>query len=338
MPRTTTMKDVAEAAGVSVMTVSRAFKDDASVKAKTRELIHKTADEMGYVFDTVASNLRTQRSNFVAVIIPSVNNANFASTLRGLSDEIEATGRQVLLGNSNYSLKREEQLIDQLLQRRPDAIVLTGGRHSQRARQRLLAARIPVIETWDLPDNPVDHVVGFSNAATMEALVDHLMKRGRKNIAFIGGDTGEDTRGAERRSGFVAAMLERGLSAHRLAGVGPPPASMSTGAEAMARILTDFPDADAVIGVSDLAAFGALTECQRRGVAVPDQVAIAGFGAYEISRVCVPSLTTVDVQPREIGRSAAKLILEILDGEPSHAPRKSLLRVPTKISVGGSAP
>lgn len=338
MPRTPTMKDVAHAAGVSVMTVSRAFKDDASVKAKTRALIHKTADDMGYVFDTVASNLRTQRSNFVAVIIPSVNNANFAATLRGLSDEIEATGRQVLLGNSNYSLEREEQLIDQLLQRRPDAIVLTGGRHSERARRRLELAGIPVIETWDLPENPVDHVVGFSNAKTMEALVDHFIERGRTKIAFIGGDTGEDTRGAERRSGFISAMVDRNLSAQRLVGVGPPPASMLTGAQAMAQILSRYPDLDAVIGVSDLAAFGALTECQRQGIDVPTQVAIAGFGAYEISRVCVPTLTTVDVQPREIGRHSARLILDILDGEPSEDRKRTVLRVPTKISVGGSAP
>lgn len=320
------------------MTVSRAFKDDASVRRKTRELIHKTADEMGYVFDTMASNLRTQRSNFVAVIIPSVNNANFAATLRGLSDEIEASGRQILLGNSNYSLKREEQLIDQLLQRRPDAIVLTGGRHSERARQRLVAAGIPIIETWDLPEDPVDHVVGFSNAETMEALVEHLVSHGRTKIAFIGGDAGDDNRGADRRSGFIAAMSSRNLLADRLVGVGSPPASMQTGADAMSKILSDYPDSDAVIGVSDLAAFGALTECQRRGVSVPEDIAIAGFGAYDIASVSVPTLTTVDVRPREIGRLSARLILEILDGDPGKATRKTFLRVPTTISVGGSAP
>lgn len=332
------MKDVAQAAGVSVMTVSRAFKHDASVKEKTRELIHETAEEMGYVFDTMASNLRTQRSNFIAVIIPSVNNANFAATLRGLADEIEASGRQVLLGNSNYSMKREEKLIDQLLQRRPDSIVLTGGRHSDRARQRLIAAGIPVVETWDLPENPVGHVVGFSNAKAMEALVDHFVWRGRTKIAFLGGDIGDDNRGADRRAGFVAAMAARGLPTDRLVGVGSPPASMRTGAEAMAQLLVDFPDSNAVIGVSDLAAFGALTECQRRNVNVPGDIAIAGFGAYEIASVSVPTLTTVDVQPREIGRQAAKLILDVLDREPHRSLKKKILRVPTNLRIGETAP
>lgn len=338
MTRSPTMKDVAQAAGVSVMTVSRAFKHDASVKEQTRELIHKTAEEMGYVFDTMASNLRTQRSNFVAVIIPSVNNANFADTLRGLSDEIEASGRQILLGNSNYSLQREEQLIDQLLQRRPDAIVLTGGRHSDRARQRLKASGIPIVETWDLPEDPVGYVVGFSNAATMATLVDHLVQRGRTKIAFIGGETGSDTRGAERRRGFVDAMVSHGLSPDRLMGVGSPPASMKTGAEAMARILTTYPDSDAVIGVSDLAAFGALTECTRQGVRVPDDIAIAGFGAYEIASVSVPTLTTVDVQPREIGRQSARLILEILDGKTGGLGEHKTIRIPASLSLGDSAP
>jgi len=114
-----TMKDVAAAAGVSVMTVSRAFKEDGLVKQETRDHIRLTAETIGYVFDGTASNLRTKRSNFIAVIIPSVNSANFADTVRGLSDVVEASGRQILLGISDYDIRREEKLVNQLLQRRP---------------------------------------------------------------------------------------------------------------------------------------------------------------------------------------------------------------------------
>ncbi|MEJ6395863.1 LacI family DNA-binding transcriptional regulator [Gymnodinialimonas sp. 2305UL16-5] len=336
--RAVTMKDVAKSAGVSVMTVSRAFKNDSSVKEKTRDHIRKTAEEMGYVFDSLASNLRTQRSNFVAIVIPSVNNANFADTVRGLSDEIEASGRQLLIGNSNYDVQREEKLIDQLLQRRPEAIVLTGGRHTDRARQRLQSAGIPVVETWDLPEDPIGHVVGFSNSATMEALVAHIAASGRSRIAFIGGDGNGDTRGAERRRGFVQAMEARGLPADRLVGIGSPPASMHSGAEAMARLLNDQPDVEAVMAVSDLAAFGALTECMRRGISVPGQIAIAGFGAYDIAAVSVPPLTTIDVTPRAIGQKAGAMIVSLLDGQglPGDAPQ--IVEIPTTLSVGGTAP
>ena len=331
-----TMKDVARVAGVSVMTVSRALRDEASVKKETREHIRKAADKIGYVLDEVASNLRTKRTNFVAVIIPSVNSANFADTLAGLGSEIESSGRQLLLGISDYDVVREEKLIAQLLQRRPEAIVVTGGRHTDRARKYLKSSGIPVVETWDLPEEPIEHVVGFSNAATMVALVDHLVTRGRRHIAFIGGDASRDTRGADRLRGFRQAMEAHGMQADRLIPIGAPPASMIKGAAAMRQLLKDMPDTDAVVGVSDLVAFGALTECQRRGVRVPEDIAIAGFGAYEIAAVSVPLLTTIDVQPREIGRRAGELVVSILDGEGPTTPR--ITKVETWLTLGGTAP
>ena len=190
--------------------------------------------------------------------------------------------------------------------------MVTGGRHTDRTRRLLSNAGIPVVETWDLPETPLGHVVGFSNADTMHALVDHLVDRGRVRIAFIGGDTDGDTRGADRRRGFIAALQRHGLKASRLIGAGQPPISMREGAQAMGKLLNDLPDTDAVICVSDLSAFGALTECMRRGISVPDQMAIAGFGDYEISAISVPTITTVNPFPREIGRQTADLIIAVL--------------------------
>jgi LacI family transcriptional regulator, gluconate utilization system Gnt-I transcriptional repressor len=312
--KTPTMADVARLAGVSPMTVSRAFKQDASVSENTRSAILEAADRLGYVFDSTASNLRSQRTDFVAVTIPSINNANFADTVRGLSEGLKARGLQILLGYTDYDINEEERLIEQLLRRRPEAIVLTGGRHTPRARRLLENASIPVIETWDLPETPVGHVVGFSNAAAVRTMVDHFVSKGITRIAFIGGDADRDTRGADRRAGFIAAMTEHGLQADRLIAAGAPPISMREGADAMGRLLNDLPDTQAVICVSDLSAFGALTECQRRGVDVPGQISVAGFGDYEIANICVPSLTTLNPFPREIGTRAAKLILDVLDG------------------------
>jgi len=305
------MKDVAQAAGVSVMTVSRAFRKDTSVGEKTRQRIQETAEHLGYVLDSTAANLRSQRSHFVAVTIPSLNNETFAQTVEALTVNLSGAGFQVLLGHTNYDVNREEELIAELLRRRPEAVVVTGGRHTERARRLLEGIGVPVIETWDLPANPINHVVEFSNADAMGLLVDHLVTQDYRRIAFIGGDDGCDTRGAERRRGFVDAMERRGLDATRLIGVGKPPISMRQGAAAMARVLQDHPDTQAVICVSDPVAFGALTECQRRGVLVPDQMAIAGFGAYEIADISVPTLTTIDPSPFEIGAEAARLVLDL---------------------------
>ncbi len=309
-----TMADVARLAGVSPMTVSRAFKKDSSVSEATRDTILKAADDLGYVFDSTASSLRSQRTDFIAVTIPSINNANFAETVRGLSEGLKPRGLQILLGYTDYDMAEEERLIEQFLRRRPEAIVVTGGRHTPRARRMLENAGVPVIETWDLPADPIGHVVGFSNASAVRAMVDHFVAQGLTRIAFIGGDTTRDTRGADRRAGFISAMQAHGLDATRLIAAGVPPISMREGAEAMDRLLETLPDTQAVICVSDLSAFGALTECQRRGIDVPGRLWIAGFGDYEIAGIAVPALTTINPFPRDIGARTAELILDVLGG------------------------
>lgn len=301
------------------MTVSRAFKTNSSVSEATRLAILKAADDLGYVFDSTASSLRSQRTDFIAVTIPSINNANFADTVRGLSEGLKARGLQILLGYTDYDMAEEERLIEQFLRRRPEAIMVTGGRHTPRARRMLENAQIPVIETWDLPEDPIGHVIGFSNAKAVRDMVDHFVAKDLTRIAFIGGDTSRDTRGADRRAGFIAAMQAHGLDATRLIAAGAPPISMREGAEAMARLLEAFPDTQAVICVSDLSAFGALTECQRRAVKVPERLWIAGFGDYEIAGISVPALTTINPFPRDIGTRTAALILDALDGKQTSA-------------------
>ncbi len=312
--RAPTMADVARLAGVSPMTVSRAFRRHASVSEETRAAIQAAAESLGYIFDATAASFRSQRTDFVAVTIPSINNANFADTVRGLSDGLRERGFEILLGYTDYDIREEERLVGQLLRRRPEAIVVTGGRHTPRTRKLLADARIPVVETWDLPAEPIGSVVGFSNAAAVGILVDHLVASGYRRLAFIGGDADRDTRGSDRRAGFVAALRRHGLDGHRLIAAGTPPISMREGADAMARLLAEFPDTEAVVCVSDLSAFGALTECQRRGIAVPERIAIAGFGNFEIADVAVPSLTTIDPFPRKIGLSTARLIVDLIDG------------------------
>jgi len=329
-----TMADVARIAGVSPMTVSRAFKANTSVGTETRAGILQAAEMLGYVFDATAANLRAQRTDFVAVTIPSINNANFADTVRGLTDGLKARGLQILLGYTDYDMAEEERLIAHLLRRRPEAMVVTGGRHTTRARRMLANAGIPVVETWDLPDQPIDHVVGFSNANAVRHMVDHFVAKGLTRITFIGGDVGLDTCGTDRRLGFIAVMQQHGLNATRLIAAGAPPIAMREGAQAMARVLETLPDTQAVICVSDLSAFGALTECQRRGVAVPAQISIAGFGDYEIGAICVPPLTTINPFPRDIGARAATLILDVLDGRQI---TPAMIRIAPELLLRGSS-
>lgn len=308
-----TMMDVAHLAGVSPMTVSRALKPNTSVSEATREKIRKAADELGYVLDSTAAGLSSRRTGFIAVTIPSINNANFADTLRGLTQVLRETSLQVLLGYTDYDVAEEERLVEQFLRRRPEAIIVTGEAHTDRCRKMLENCGVPVVEMWDLPNKPIGQVVGFSNADAAKLMVDHFYQQGFRKIGFIGGDPSRDTRGQDRRKGFLETMQSHGLETHRMIDSELPPITMREGAASMKKMLQTWPDTEAVMCVSDLSAFGAMTECQRQGLKVPDDMAIGGFGAYDLSEQALPSISTIDVSANEIGKIAANVILDMLN-------------------------
>ena len=331
-PGGVTMQTIADLAGVSAMTVSRALKTDALVSRETRERVLAVVRRTGYLPDATARVFATRRSGFVAVLMPALNHSNFADTLHGMSEVFDAAGLQMLLGDTRYMLSREESLIAELLQRRPEAIVLTGGVHTARSRRMLTNAAIPIVETWDLPAEPLGSVVGFSNREAGAAMARYLHTRGRRRIGYIGGATSRDARGAQRRTGFLSAMRELGLPRARTVGVGKPPSSMSQGAEGLELMLSQWPDTDAIVCVSDLLAFGVLSECQRRGIDVPGQIALAGFGDFEVARVCHPRLTTIAVDCRGIGRLAAEIALRALEAKKrGETPKPETMILETRI-------
>ncbi len=311
------MADVAARVGVSKMTVSRALKrlpgNGGGSSEALRQRIVEASEAMGYVVDQTARTFSSKRSGFVAAVIPSLNNSNFSETAHGITAAVEGSGLQLLLGYSDYRVETEERLVNAMLTRRPEGVILTGGNHTPKACAMLRAAGIPVVETWDLPAAPIEHTVGFSNAAASAALVRHLHAKGYQNIAFIGGTSNRDTRGADRRRGYSEAIRELGLPDGRVISFGQPPISMAQGAEAITQLVRQWPDVDAVVCVSDLSAFGALMECQRRGWKVPKRIAIAGFGDFEVSRSCHPRLTTVAVDCAGIGHAAGELLLRAIE-------------------------
>jgi LacI family gluconate utilization system Gnt-I transcriptional repressor len=308
------MADVARRAEVSAMTVSRALKGGESVSRATREKIMAAVEELGYVLDLSAGALSSKKTGFISVLIPSFNNSNFSETVHGISESLASERKQILVGYTGYDLKREEQLIETMLQRRPEGIILTGGEHTARARQILKTTMVPVIETWDIPDQPIHHLVGFSNAAMIEDMVARLVFRGYRRIAFIGGDESGDFRGIDRRRGYERAIETLGLPRAHVVPVGMPPVSIRHGGPAVVRLMQEWPEVEAVICVSDLCAIGVIMECHRQKWDIPSRLAVAGFGDFEISRYSFPSLTTVSVNCTEIGIQAGNLMLRATEG------------------------
>lgn len=307
-----TMRDVAHAAGVSRMTVSRALKANSPVSKETRERILKVVRDMNYVPDQMAGSLTTKRSGFVAVLVPSLNNLHFAETVQALTEELEKDGLQILLGHTDYSAEREEELVEHMLKRRPEAIVLSYDGHSDRTVALLADSNVPVVELWERPEDPIGYSIGFSNRQAAADMTRALIDKGYSNIAFLGEIDDDWTRGAARRKGFVDAMQDAGLSAHRILRSGKPPLSIEEGAAAGVLLLKEFPDTDCIFCVSDAPAFGVLSVMPQLGKNVPDDMGVVGFGNFEVSRFAKPTITTVSIDPKAIGRQTGQLISSLL--------------------------
>ena len=305
------MSDVAERAGVSKMTVSRVLAGR-SVSQATRERVQKIIDELGYVADAAAGALSSGRSEFVAVLVSSLSSSNFSDTVRGLNAALSPHGLQLLLGDTDYRLEQEELLVRSMLRHQPRCVALTGGRHTEATRTLLQRAGIPVVEMWDLPADPIDTAVGFSNATAARAMVRHLHASGYRRIGFIAGASERDRRGLDRMRGYVAEMKALGLGEPRVIRLGESPITMSHGAPAIGALLEAWPDTEAVMCVSDMSAFGAIMECHRRGLSVPGDIAVAGFGNFEVSWCCQPTITTVSVDAYGIGLRAGETLLAAL--------------------------
>ncbi len=333
---TVTMRDVARAAGVSRMTVSRALRKDSPVSQETRDRILKVVRDMNYVPDQMAGSLTTKRSGFVAVLVPSLNNLHFAETVQALTQQLEGIGMQILLGHTDYSLAREEQLVETMLRRRPEAIVLSYDGHSDRTLQLLADAHVPVIELWERPEDPVAHTIGFSNRDAAALMTKALIAQGYRNIAFLGEAEDAWTRGAARRRGFSDAMAAAGLSAHRLLRYGKPPLSIEDGAAAVPALLDQFPDTDCIFCVSDAPAFGALSALKGAGRQVPGDIGVAGFGNFEVSRFATPAISTVTVDPKTIGETTGQMIAELLSNKESQPRDTRHVTVQAEVTLRGS--
>ena len=307
-----TMRDVAKAAGVSRMTVSRALKKDSPVSKETRDHILKIVKEMNYVPDQMAGSLTTGKSGFVGVLLPSLNNLHFARTVQSLTEVIEKLDLQVLLGHTDYSQEREEKIVEMMLRRRPEVMVLSYDGHTDRTIALLRDAAIPVIEIWETPEKPIQHTVGFSNEKAAFDMTQALIHRGFKRIVFLGEKQDDWTRGAARRKGFQTAMRAAGLNDAASFRYGLPPLSIENGAAAVPHLLEKFPDVDCIFCVSDIAAFGVQSRLQQMGKSVPDDVSVVGFGNFEVSRFSSPTISTVVVDPVKIGRCTGELIAKIL--------------------------
>jgi LacI family gluconate utilization system Gnt-I transcriptional repressor len=305
-----TLSDVAKVAGVSPITASRALNTPGLVSPDTLKKVRAAIERTGYVPNMLAGGLASSRSRLVAALVPTIAGPVFLETVQALTEALAESGYQVMLGQSGYTGSREDALLDAIIGRRPDAIVLTGVMHSADGRRRLLASGIPVVETWDLTPTPIDMLVGFSHEKVGAAVAGFLHARGRRQLAVI---TADDHRAGLRRGAFIAAAANLGVGKVAVAEV-PAPTTLGSGRSGLSALLRSHPDIDAVFCSSDILALGVITEAQARGISVPDRFAVIGFGDLGFAADTHPALTTVRIDGNAIGRQAAKFIVDRAEG------------------------
>jgi len=305
-----TLKDVAALAGVSTMTVSRVINRPESVSPEVQKLVREAISRLDYVPNLLASGLATSRTRLVAAIVPTLANMTFAYTAQIAADRLSAEGYQVLLGLSGYpETVGEEELIRSILSRRPEALYLTGTFHSAATRRQLKAAKIPIVETWDLSRRPIDMAVGFSHRYVGQKVAEYLLSRRYQRFASIGGG---DERALMRRDGFADALIAAGAPAP-LSIVTPSPTSLPMGRETFGPIF-DQGFRGAIFCSSDALALGVMLEAQKRGLAIPGEIGVIGFGDFDYAASTSPPLSSVLVDRRKVGLLAAEALLARLDG------------------------
>jgi len=318
-----TIRDVAHLSGVSRMTVSRVITDPQLVLPATRDKVLKAIGDLGYVPDRAAGSLSSRRTGFIALLLPTLTNANFAAVAHGLTEVLRECDYHLLIAYTEYDMAEEERQLRNLIARRPEAIVLTGATHSREVNRLLLAADVPVIEIADLPSSPLGHVIGFSNYQAGRTAAQFLIGRGFTRIGALGGTADGaviDHRGEERIRGFEDELRHAGLSTGAVLRHGTAPLSYDHGAKGIGALLASAPDIQAVFAVSDLSAVGVVMECQRRGIAVPDQLSVIGFGDFEIGREINPPLTTIYVDFTGLGRRTGNTLVELLQNHTAAQP------------------
>jgi len=305
-PKSATLHDVARVAGVSAITASRALGNPGMVSAKTIERVKQAVETTGYIPNLLAGGLKSKRSLLVAALVPAISVAQFLPTVETLTESLDAAGYQVILGQSRYDQSREDALLSTMIGRRPDAIVVTGLVRSPSAREQLRRVGIPVVETWDLSDRPIDMLVGFSHLKVGSATAGFFLARGWQRIGIA---TGDDHRALMRRDGFLSAIGRELPTAYVHA-----PSSLAAGRQALVELLAQDPGLEAVYCSSDQLAQGVITEAQVRGLRVPGDLVVCGFGNAAFAEHMSPSLSTVHVDGAEIGRIAAQLVMDRCQG------------------------
>ncbi|EEW27051.1 LacI family DNA-binding transcriptional regulator [Rhodobacter ferrooxidans] len=302
-----TLRDVSEASGVSEMTVSRVLRSRGDVSDATRSKVLEAARALGYVPNKIAGALASQRVNLVAVIIPSLSNMVFPEVMTGISEVLDHTGLQPVVGVTNYAPDREEAVLYEMLSWRPSGVIIAGLEHTDAARAMMQNSGIPIVEIMDVDGTPIDAAVGISHRRAGRQMAEAIIAAGYRRIGFLGTMMPDDHRARKRLEGFTAALAAAGLSVADQEFYSGGSALLK-GREMTQTILKRTPDLDFLYYSNDMIGAGGLLHCLEAGIDVPGKLGMAGFNGVDLLDGLPIQLATMDACRHEVGRIAAEIV------------------------------
>ncbi|MGJ7496608.1 LacI family DNA-binding transcriptional regulator [Variovorax sp. RT4R15] len=324
------IQNVARHAGVSIATVSRAFNFPDKVAPATRELIERVAKELGYVANTNARTLRTQRSRVLGVVLPTLLNPTFAEYLQGVAQAAAAGGYAIVPVTTGYELDQEERAVNQLIAGNVAGMILVVSNPSNSAAlQRLNAAAVPYVLAYNM--HPAHPCVSVDSEGASAEVVAHLVRLGHRRIAMVSGTLAASDRAQQRYRGYLRGMADAGLRAPPLLEV----PFVETAVEALRHYLRKTPRPTALFCSNDLLAIRSIRAAHQSGLRVPQDLAVVGFDGIALGEDLTPALSTVAQPNHDIGRHGVEWLLRSLEAGTPLAPEASL-RLPHTFREGES--
>lgn len=327
--RTVRVEDVAREAGVSPITVSRALRTPQLVKLETRQRVADAVAKTGYVVNSIASSLRSGQSTFVSVFVASLENPHYAAAVSGMIEMFEGSRFRLTFSQAGYAEDLSAAQIRAMLPFRPAAIVFSGVVRDDGARQYLRSLGVPVMEMWGETKEPIDMLVASPGYHGGRLLGEHVAQQDCRRIAYVGHTS---SRARPRIDGVIDALARHDRTISLLLSA-EGTTKIADGIAAVDAVLAQLPDCDAMMFGSDMLAVGALLRLEELGIAVPDKIAVTGYGNLFFTPYSRPPITSVHTDPKQVGRSVGQLLIERLTtGRVTEA----VIQVPLHLEVRDS--
>jgi DNA-binding LacI/PurR family transcriptional regulator len=318
-----TIRDVARKAKVSVATVSRVMNSPSRVRIPTREKVLKAMEQCNYVYNALAGSLSARKTSMLGVIIPTITNPIFATVTKGIQDFAAQKGYSILLGNTDYNEENELELIHLFQEKRIDGVILNGPWRSAPLILHMKTARLPFVITWQKVKDKDVSFVAFDNFRSAYRIIDYLIGLGHRRIGMIAGKFAVSERALVRWQAYRQCLQDHDI-VYDAKLVLEKGYSFSAGKEAVDHLLSLSLLPTAIFCGNDILAIGAMFRAKERGMKIPADLSVVGFDDMEISAFYDPPLTTVAVPAYEMGKMAAKILIETILGE-SKTPQQYVL-------------